>query len=63
MVPFEQPSKELGMQPRGVLVVDGDLRGIQGLDKATNEVKNLRLVIRFYQPRELGPQELERGKN
>lgn len=59
MVSLKQPSKELGMQPRGVLVIDGDIRGIQDLDKAPNEVKNLRLIIGFYQPRELRPQELE----
>ena len=31
----EQPSKELSMQLRGVLVIDGDLRGVKGLDQAT----------------------------
>jgi len=44
----EQSGKELGMQPRGVLVVDGDLRGVQGLDQTTNEVENLRLIIGFH---------------
>lgn len=51
----EQPSKELSMQLRGVLIIDGDLGGVEGLDQATDQVENLRLVIRFYQPRELRP--------
>lgn len=44
----EQPSKELSMQLRSVLVIDGDLRRIQGLDQSPNVVENLRLIIRFY---------------
>jgi hypothetical protein len=50
----EQPSEELGMQLRGVLVIDGDLWGIQCLDQTTDEVEYLRLVIGFYQPGEFG---------
>jgi hypothetical protein len=48
----EQASKEFGMQLRSVLVVDGNLGRAQGLDQATNQVKNLCLVIGFHKPRE-----------
>jgi len=41
----EQSGKELCMQLRGVLVIDGDLGRVQGLDQTTNEVENIRLVI------------------
>ena len=51
----EQPCEELCMQFWGVLVIDGDLWRIQSLDQTTDEIKNCRLVICFYKPRELGP--------
>jgi hypothetical protein len=51
----EQPSKELSVQLRGVLFIDGDIRGIQDLDESSDVVENLRLVVRFHKPRKLGP--------
>ena len=51
----EQSSKEFGMQPRSVLVIDGDLGRTQGLDQATNQVEDLRLVVGFHKPREFRP--------
>lgn len=44
----EQPSEELCMQLRGMLVIDRDLWGTQSLDQTTDEVENLGLVIGFY---------------
>lgn len=44
----EQPGEEFGMQLRRVLVIDGDLRGVQGLYQSADEVEGLRLIIGFY---------------
>lgn len=44
----EQPSEELGMQLRGMLVINGDLGGVQGLNQATDEVEDVRLIVGFY---------------
>ena len=45
---LKQPSEELGMQLRSMLVIDGDLRGIQSLDQATDQVENPGLIVGFY---------------
>jgi len=58
----EQPGEELCVQLRGVFVIDGNLRRTESLNQAADEVENLGLIIGFYQPVELGPQELEQER-